>query len=207
MMSAFFTVKLSKREGGQSRHRLFFSIFSVFFCSAVLFMAIDPESSWAKSAPDYQIKAGFIYRFLSFIDLPETPEEGKDDEFLIGVIGDKAILNELMLTKGNRIRGKTVGVEAVDADAPGSILSKYHVMFIGKSLGSRMEEILARTENMPMLTVSDDSSFIQKGGIIQFVESEGKIRFVINLAAAEAKHLVIHSRLKRVALQLTGERE
>ena len=206
-MSAFCTVKLGRPGKKQARHRLFFLMGSLFFCLVVFFSATCPELSWAKSAPDYQIKAGFIYRFLSFIDFPEQPEKGMDAHFLIGVMGDNSVLNELMLAKGHQIREKIVVVEAVDADAPRAALSKYHVMFIGKSLASRMEEILQRIGDMPMLTVSDDSSFIQKGGVIQFVTSEGKIRFIINLPAAETKHLVIHSRLKRVALQLAGDRE
>jgi hypothetical protein len=50
-----------------------------------------------------------------------------------------------------------------------------------------------------ILTVGDTEGFAQSGGIIRFVTENNRIRFRINVDAAEAAHLTISSKLLRLA--------
>ncbi|MCJ7729928.1 MAG: YfiR family protein, partial [Sedimentisphaerales bacterium] len=50
-----------------------------------------------------------------------------------------------------------------------------------------------------VLTVGDTSGFIESGGVINFMLEENKIRFDINLTAAEKTGLKIRSQLLRLA--------
>jgi hypothetical protein len=56
---------------------------------------------------------------------------------------------------------------------------------------------------MPVLTVGESSNFLIDGGMIRFHLEEGKVRFDINLAAAESSHLEISSRLLLLATSVT----
>jgi hypothetical protein len=56
---------------------------------------------------------------------------------------------------------------------------------------------------MPVLTVGETSNFLSDGGMIRFHLDEGRIRFDINLAAAESSHLQISSRLLLLASSVT----
>jgi hypothetical protein len=50
-----------------------------------------------------------------------------------------------------------------------------------------------------VLTVSDMPDFSRRGGMIQFLLEGNKVRFEINLAAAESAGLTLRSELLRVA--------
>src|SRR6266511_4381492 len=74
-----------------------------------------------------------------------------------------------------------------------------HILFISRSEGDRPRAILAGLKNRPVLTVSDADGFAERGGMIRFVTDRNRIRLQLNLAATEAAHLTISSKLLRVA--------
>jgi YfiR/HmsC-like len=53
-----------------------------------------------------------------------------------------------------------------------------------------------------VLTVSDAPSFSRRGGIIEFVLSENRVRFEVNLQAAENCGLELSSQLLKVAIRV-----
>ena len=62
-----------------------------------------------------------------------------------------------------------------------------------------MKQILAAVEKSGVLTVSDLPDFTISGGMIQFVLRDNKVRFEVNLAAAERAGLTFSSQLLKVA--------
>ena len=78
-------------------------------------------------------------------------------------------------------------------------LDKCHLLFVSRSEEKNLPEILAKIKNWNTLTVSDMEGFAQSGGVINFVTVEKKIRFEINLDAAERADLKISSKLLRLA--------
>jgi len=73
------------------------------------------------------------------------------------------------------------------------------ILFISRSEGDQIGEIVTGLRNRPILTVSDTDDFARRGGMIQFVTDKGRIRLRINLEAAQAANLTISSKLLRVA--------
>jgi hypothetical protein len=74
------------------------------------------------------------------------------------------------------------------------------VLFISSSEDSRVREILTDFAPVNVLTVSDMPNFVARGGIIQFVVLDNKIRFEVNLSAAERSNLNLSSELLKVAV-------
>jgi hypothetical protein len=60
-------------------------------------------------------------------------------------------------------------------------------------------EILRGLRGASVLTVGDTAGFAGMGGIINFVLDDGRVRFEINVKAAERGHLKISARLLTVA--------
>jgi hypothetical protein len=56
-----------------------------------------------------------------------------------------------------------------------------------------------------VLTVSDIPDFTNSGGMIQFVLLENKVRFQVNLTAAETAGLTLSSQLLKVATSVKRE--
>ena len=73
------------------------------------------------------------------------------------------------------------------------------IIFVASSEKQQAREILRGLRGASVLTVGDTAGFAGLGGIINFVVDEGRVRFEINVKAAERAHLKISSRLLTVA--------
>jgi hypothetical protein len=66
--------------------------------------------------------------------------------------------------------------------------------------------LLGDLHNAPVLTVGETAGFLDAGGMVCFLLEENRVRFAINLDAAEAARLKIGSRLLVLAQSVVGER-
>lgn len=153
-------------------------------------------------APEYQVKAVFLFNFAQFVDWPADAFPDADTPFVIGVLGDDPFGSVLDQTvRGERLGGRSFQVrryQRVDD------IKTCHILFISRSEESRPESMPAGLKHRPILTVSDAEGFAERGGMIRFVTDRNRIRLQINLAAAEAAHLTISSKLLRVAEVITA---
>ena len=116
---------------------------------------------------------------------------------VIGVLGDDPFEGFLDQTiRGEHVRGR--GFQLQRYRSVGEIKT-CHILFISRATGARLDEVLANLRNRPILTVSDDTGFAERGGMIRFVTDQNRIRLQINLDAAQAASLTVSSKLLRVA--------
>ena len=79
------------------------------------------------------------------------------------------------------------------------------ILFIGKAQGKRIPLLVAGLHSAPILTVGETAGFLDAGGMICFLLEENKVRFEINVQAAESAGLKIGSRLLILAERVVGE--
>ena len=79
------------------------------------------------------------------------------------------------------------------------------IVFISADEGDHLREDLAILSTTEVLTVSDASDFLNRGGMIQFLLIQNHVRFAVNLNAVNHAHLVLSSELLRVASSVTGK--
>lgn len=162
----------------------------VFFLGMV---AVRADSSMN----EYQVKAQFLLNFVKYIDWPENASAGASSPIVIGIMGKDNLNNDLQrVAEGKSINGRTIIIKSV---ADGDALGGCAILFISASEDSQLDAILGKTSAQPILTVGEDRSFLQKGGIINFALKDGKIRLEINLRAARQAKLQISSKLLSVA--------
>jgi hypothetical protein len=145
------------------------------------------------SMSEYQVKALFLLNFVKYVDWPA----GASGPITIGILGQDNFDDNLT----NAIDGKTVNGRTITIKhfSPGDSLSGCAILFISASENSQLSAILGKTGSMPILTVGESESFLENGGIINFMLKEGKIHLAINLKAAQKAHLQISSKLLSVA--------
>jgi len=146
---------------------------------------------------EYEVKAAYLYNFGRFVEWPAKVASDKSDSFRICVLGQDPfgrILDEAL--SGETIDGKhvvakriTKPLEAVDC----------RILFISSSEEKRLNDTLMAIDKAGVLTVSDMPEFLQRGGMIQFVLDSNRVRFEINLTAAENASLTLSSELLKVA--------
>jgi len=162
-------------------------------------------SSWAAAQEpkpqEYQVKAVYLYNFGRFIDWPAGA--AKDEPFAICVLGADPFGPAL----DDTVAGETIGDRKLVArrianprDAAGC-----RILFISSSEAAHVRDILEPLEKSGVLTVSDMTGFTNNGGMIQFVLRENKVRFEVNLTAAEKAGLIFSSQLLKVAADVRRE--
>jgi YfiR/HmsC-like len=147
----------------------------------------------AQESKEYQLKAAFLFNFAQFVKWPSDSFASADAPFCIGILGDDPFGAALEDT----IQGETINSHKLRVMHGHSFddLKDCQLIFICKSEGDRMSEILSQLDSKPILTVSDIESFAQNGGIIDFYLQGGRVRFEINPDSAQRRGLKISSQL------------
>ena len=146
---------------------------------------------------EYQIKAVYLFNFGKFIRWPVSESQANRGSFSICVLGQDPFGESLDSTiAGEAIDGKSLVAKraAKLEDAAGC-----RILYISASESNQLNRILGALTGTPVLTVSDIPEFTTHGGMIQFVVKENKVRFEVNLSAAEKSGLVLNSQLLKVA--------
>jgi hypothetical protein len=160
------------------------------------------SSSWlvhAQSARprDYEVKAVYLYNFGRFATWPPTVAAADDSVFPVCVLGRDPFGASLdAALAGETIGGKRVVARRLTKpqDAVGC-----RILFVSASEEAEWLHILKVIDSTSMLTVSDMPQFVARGGMIQFVFQDNRVRFEVNLAAAEQASLTLSSDLLKVA--------
>jgi hypothetical protein len=163
--------------------------------AVLLFLPIFALQAAGQRASEYQLKAAFVYNFTKFIDWPG--ESVRSLTFQICVLGQNPFGSELtQLTDGKVIEGHPVEV---------LIVTNYHlarscqVVFISASENAHMKEILSALRGRSVLTVGDSQGFVDAGGMIELLVEDERMRFEVNLHAANEARLKISAKLLSLA--------
>ena len=147
---------------------------------------------------EYEVKATYLYNFARFVEWPAVAVEAKGNSFDVCVLGQDPFGPTLdAVVAGETIAGKTVSAKRVSKPQDAAAC---RVLYISSSEENRLREVLAALDKSAVLTVSDIPRFSQRGGMIQFVQENNKIRFEVNLASATAAGLSLSSELLKVAI-------
>ncbi len=164
---------------------------------------ISPAYS-AKKFSVYQLKSGLIYRFISFTEWPETAFADVEDKFTIGILGKDPFGKAFKPVEGRLINGRKLVIKKYGPGSYEESLVKCQILFISVSERDKIEEILGSLDGRPVLTVSEFKGFLEKGGMINFVEKDNKIRFELNNIKVKQSGIKIRSMMKRLAIRIIG---
>jgi hypothetical protein len=168
-------------------------------------LAVRGERSRAQSNDEeYQVKAAFLYHFAQLVDWPADALTGAGNSLFLCTLGEDPFHGVLEGT----IAGKAIGSRVIRVRhlKQPEELHSCQILFLGKSQSERIPMLLEDLHNGPVLTVGETAGFLGAGGMVCFLREENKIRFAINLEAAEAARLKIGSRLLVLAQSVVGER-
>ena len=145
-------------------------------------------------ASEIAVKAAFLYNFAKFTEWPRLPVRSA---IVVCVAGDDGVATAFVETvRGQNIRGHAIEVRRPRDSAAWKTCQ---VLFVGEAESRRSAGGLSAIKTLPVLTVSDGRNFSQGGGIIELYVEAGRMRFAINVDAAERSGLHLSSRLLGLA--------
>jgi hypothetical protein len=157
----------------------------------------------AQDAPsEYQVKAAYLFNFLKFVEYPEESFADSLAPIVIGVVGEDPFGNALpQVVVGKTVQGRDLVIRIYHA---GEDLRGTHILFISASERKRLPMILSSLRGSSVLTVADTSGFLDAGGMIQFLNENGRVRFAINVDATSRAKLKMSSKLLSLAKGVAG---
>jgi hypothetical protein len=149
------------------------------------------------SAEEYQVKAAFLFHFAQLVDWPPGALSTADSSLNLCIPGDEPHRKELQ----SAIEGKAVGGRVMHLRplGHGQDYRGCNVVFLSRDEVRGQTAILKSLHGLPILTVGESTDFLSAGGMICFHLDQDRIRFDINLGAADSSHLSISSRLLLLA--------
>lgn len=139
----------------------------------------------AQQEVDYAIHANIIYHFTKYIDWPANKKNG---DFIIGVIGESSLYDELK----KNVASKTVGKQkiVIEKFSASSVSFKCQILFIGEDENRSLKKINAATIGNPVLLVTENGP-ARKGSCINFVIMQEHLKLEINKINIENRGLSI----------------
>jgi hypothetical protein len=151
----------------------------------------------AQMTGEYRLKALFIYNFAKFVEWPTSAFANPNEPIKLCIVGrdpfgadlDQAVIGKTISSRELLVKRIPKGAEPVGCQ----------VLFLGAGEGRHARQMLAEFASAPVLTVGDSKNFPDGSLLISFCMEAGKVRFNINLDAAERAHLKISSKLLNLA--------
>lgn len=171
-----------------------------------IFVLATPFNAYSEMSQmqEYEVKAAFLFAFAKLTEWPKPAFEVSANNFVMCVLGENPFGDTLDSLVGRNVGGQNVSIKIV-SDTNG--ISACNLLFVSTSEKRRLPEIIAYVRSRPILTVSDISGFEKDGGIISFFLKANRVRFRINITAAEKARLKLSSHLLEVADIVTGKIE
>lgn len=148
-------------------------------------------------APEYEVKAAFLYNFAKFVEWPPQAFAPSSAPLRICVLGHDPFGDTLSrIVQGKFISGRAIMNQRLQSIGEAR---SCHILFVSGSDPEALNKALQSTRDLPVLTVGESDDFLPLGGVINFVLEQDRVRFEINLRAAESHHLKLSSKLLAVA--------
>lgn len=182
----------------QGKHNIF-RIAALALCVGLLTLAspIRAQSTEGSGSSEYLIKAGFIYNFAKLMEWPAPAFSQSTSPIVIGVLGTDPFQGMLdNVLHGKQVNGREFVVKHLKW---GDDLRSCNILFVSSSEKAHFDELFHLIRGLPILTIGDTPGFAERGGIINFVLVDNRVRFDIDVNAAKQAKISISSRLLALA--------
>jgi hypothetical protein len=168
-------------------------------CTLLCYLSVPFAVAQTRPSED-QVKAAYLFNFGKFVRHATTNQQS--GTFDVCVLGQDPIFQILEKTTINeRLDDRAVQIRNLENAANAHACA---VVFMGQSEAGRIDKDLAALSGSDALTVSDVPQFLVRGGMLEFLLQDNRVRFAVNLDAVNRTNLQLGSELLRVAAAVSG---
>jgi hypothetical protein len=147
---------------------------------------------------EYEVKAAFLYNFAKFVEWPPDAFPSPTAPITIGVISDERfqfVLRQALM--GKTAQNRPLVVKSLQS--PLQDLHPYQIVFVSSAERGAIGDLLDAARDVNVLTVGETEGFAQRGGMVNFVILDNKVRFEINNLSVRNSGLRVSARLLQLA--------
>jgi hypothetical protein len=150
---------------------------------------------------EHEVKAAFLFKFLSYVEWPPQAFAAPGAPLVIGVLGADGVHAGLQeIASARSAQGRPVQVRRLkDGERPEGV----HLLFVGRAAAPALPRLAGQPG---VLLVSEAEGALDQGAMVNFLQSDGRIRFEAAPDAAERRGLRISSRMLAVAQHVRAPR-
>lgn len=152
----------------------------------------------AQAVSEDAVKAGFVFNFVKFTQW-SGEREGDNRPMDICTPGALPLDGQFALLQGRTVGNRKIALRAHVAPADWRACQ---VLYLPDGETGRVETFLRGLGNAPVLTISDQPGFVQAGGMIGLRVEDNRVRFDVNLLAAQRAGLTLSSQMLKLAGQV-----
>ncbi|MCP5127079.1 MAG: YfiR family protein [Gammaproteobacteria bacterium] len=173
------------------------SLFSARFlhrCSGLFagYLFISAISAQVREPTEFELKAALLYNFALFTEWPTRSES----IFNLCLYGQDPFGVAIQVLTQKSIRDRPIRVQHLNQLTD---IDTCHLLYIHSLESSQFNQLLMLIQGKPVLTVTDIPMHHNHSGIINLEVEQKKIRFDIDLLAANRAGLSLSSKLLRLA--------
>lgn len=145
------------------------------------------------SMPKYL--ASCLYSFSRYVNWPFDYKVG---DFVIAVVGDKSVFNELQ----TMVTGKTVGIQNMVVKfykSADEINGYHHIIYLSEDQSSSLAKVVAKTGGKGTLMVTEREGMLKSGAAIDFTSVDGLMKFEMSKGNFDKYGLQVSSFLEKMA--------
>jgi len=175
--------------------------------ASLAWSSLTPPNAVGATAAEqaYRVKVAFLFNFASLIEWPEESFNGSDAPFVICHLGSSQTRALFDTAYADRM----VERHPIEVRHPSGVddVLGCHIIMITAERSEQAGDFIAAAAGKSTLTIGETEGFARSGGVIGFYNDGPKIRFEINLRAAEDANLRVSSRLLQLARLLSSDEE
>ena len=141
-----------------------------------------------------KMKAIFIMNFTKLVEWPQSYRQGN---FVVGVVGESPLYNELVkMSKTKKVANQSLEVKKYKNTDD---IGKCHIVYVSKSESESFASILKKVKSNSTLIISEKQGLVDKGAGINFIIKDNRQKFELNKKNVEKYKLKVSSNLEALA--------
>jgi hypothetical protein len=165
--------------------------------ASALFLRSPVAAAESSVTKEYQIKAAFLYNFTKFVEWPADRFKHDRSPIVIGVLGKNPFGEELeKIVRDRKVNRRDITI--LQLQTAGDALST-HAVFVAAGEEGLVEKEIGSLTCAGVLVVGESERFCALGGTVTFTTAGDKVRFEINVGAAERGGVKISAQLQKLA--------
>lgn len=134
---------------------------------------------------------------MNFTKLVEWPQSYRQGNFVVGVVGESPLYNELVkMSKTKKVANQSLEVKKFDS---ANDVSKCHIIYVSRDESESLSSVLNKVKSNSTLIISEKQGLVDKGAGINFIVKDNRQKFELNKKNVEKYKLKVSSNLEALA--------